>query len=446
MSISSSALIAVGLMSGTSMDGIDAALISTDGEEFVKELGNCSLEYEPEFKLLLRGCEWAVLHSKGNLDLARHDYSNLIIDYLNQSQSITHSKAVQLLADLSFSFHKKKDQPVIFEQVIERSTDLHAQLTQKLLAETNHPASSIDIIGYHGQTLYHRPCERITIQAGDGQRLADKTGITVAYDFRSNDVRDGGQGAPFAPLYHQALARQSQLVPLVVANCGGIANISVIGNGNEEIYAYDCGPGNNLVDRFVQLKVNKPMDLDGQYGSKGSVIDSVILALKAKAMIMANGSNYLDQKPPKSLDANDLALIPEVKVLKLEDGCATLEAFTAECIVDSLKFLPFHPPKRWILAGGGWKNKMIIAQLKERLKQKLGRDLRVEQADQVGWNSQSLEAQIFAYLAVRALRKLPLSLPSTTGVSKPLSGGKIVFPDGDLKTASPAVRSFFDKA
>ncbi len=446
MSNSTPTFIAAGLMSGTSMDGIDASLLITNGEDVVQELANTSLEYDSQFKLLLKAGEWAVLQNNGNLSQARQKYIELAKEYFRQSQSISHVQAQRLFDDLSFYFHKKKNVLVSFDEIIERSTDLHAQLLHALLKETKYQAKDIDIIGYHGQTLFHRPSNGITIQIGNGQRLADEMGIAVAYDFRSNDVKHGGQGAPFAPLYHQALARQSKLAPVIVVNCGGISNITAIASADEELYAYDCGPGNNLIDRFVQLKVGKKMDIDGQYGSKGTVVETMMAALKEKAIIMHDGSNYLNNKPPKSLDASDLTLISEVNALSLEDGCATLEAFTADCIIDSIKYLPFVTPKLWIISGGGSKNKVIVAQLEQRLQQKLGSDMRVQPADQVGWNSKAIEAQVFAYLAVRALRKLPLSLPGTTGVPKPLSGGKIVFPVCDLQRASQSIRSFFDQA
>jgi len=405
----SNTFVVAGLMSGTSMDGIDGTLIITDGERFIKDIGSCSLDYDPEFKSLLKSCEQAVRENEGDLSKARYDF-------------------------------EKKNKSIKFDTVVDKSTDLHAQVIHELLKETGYKAKSIDLVGYHGQTLFHRPTNGITIQVGDGQRLADQIGITVVCDFRSNDVKHGGQGAPFAPLYHKALAAQAGLAPMVIANCGGISNITVIGTTDKDLYAYDCGPGNTLIDRFVQQKIGKAMDQDGIYGISGTVNEQVLKALRERALKLKDGSNYLDKEPPKSLDVNDQKFIPELNTLSLQDGCATLEAFTAECIVESLDSLKFPIPKLWVLAGGGWQNPVITNELKQRLKHKLGSDVRVQYADQVGWNGKAMEAQIFAYLAVRSLRKLPLSLPGTTGVQKPLTGGKIVFPKGDIKNASKAVR------
>jgi len=382
--------VAAGLMSGTSMDGIDSALLITDGERQIEHLGNYSLQYEPKFRVALKKCERAVWESKGNLDKAK--------------------------------------EALEFDQIITRSTDLHAQAIQGLLKITGHKAADVDIIGYHGQTLFHCPDAHLTIQAGDGQRLADQTGIAVVYDFRSNDIKHGGQGAPLAPLYHQALAIKNSLVPVVVANCGGIANVTIIGAKPEDLCAYDCGPGNTLIDRFVQFKIGQNMDKDGLFGSKGSVNKSILQTLQRKAIILKNGENYLDKKSPKSLDVNDITLIAEAQALSLEDGCATLEAFTAQCIVESLDTLSVPVPNTWVLAGGGWKNKVINRELEVRLRQKLGSDIHIQHADQLDWSSQYMEAQVFAYLAVRSLRKMPLSLPSTTGVSEPLTGGRFAAP------------------
>jgi len=414
MSPPTNTFVAAGLMSGTSMDGIDGTLMITDGEKLIKDIGSYSLDYESSFKSLLKACEQAVLQNEGDLKKARLDFN-------------------------------KKHKSTTFEAVIEKSTDLHARVITQLLKKTGYKAKNIDIVGYHGQTLFHRPNNGITIQVGDGQRLADEIGISVVYDFRTNDVHHGGQGAPFAPLYHKALANQAGLTPVVIANCGGISNITVIGTTDKELYAYDCGPGNTLIDRFVQSKIGKEMDKDGLYGSKGKVVEKVLQALRQKAIKLKDGSNYLDRKPPKSLDVNDLKLIPEVNALSLQDGCATLEAFTAQCIVESLADLKYPIPKFWIVAGGGWKNKMITSQLEQRLKDTLGPELRLQHADQVGWSGKAMEAQIFAYLAVRSLRKLPLSLPGTTGVPKPLTGGKLVFPNHEIKKASKAVRSLLNQ-
>lgn len=328
---------ALGLMSGTSMDGIDAGVILTDGSRYVNELGSHSLKYSADFKAQLRSAERAVLEAQGDMQRARSIFPEL-------------------------------------DKVVQESTLLHAQLAQELITKLGYTAAQINVVGYHGQTLFHRPAAGITIQVGDGALLARTLGIPVVYDFRSNDVRHGGQGAPFAPLYHEALALQKGLAPAVFANCGGISNITVVTGVSSTLMAFDCGPGNALIDRFVLQRSAGAMDQDGMFGLQGAVQDSVLTALRAKSLLLQDGSNYLDKPPPKSLDVNDLILIDELKELSLQDGCATLEAFTADCIVDSLAWVeqgdkyPQHLGAGW----RGWNNPVILRELESRLRTRLG--------------------------------------------------------------------------
>lgn len=434
--------VAAGLMSGTSMDGIDGSLVITDGEGLVKELGNHGIRYDSEMKFLLKSCEQSCFENDGNIENARRAYTDVLRRRLSQNESISETELNRLYRDLCFYVHGKNDKPVSFDDVVQRSTDLHAAVTRQLLKQTGYNARNVDILGYHGQTLFHRPSAGITVQVGDGQNLSDQCGIAVVSQFRSNDVRHGGQGAPFAPLYHKALANQIGLTPIVIANCGGIASVTVIGDRDEDLYAYDCGPGCALIDRFVNFKIGRDMDRDGLYGSEGTVNIAVLESLKKKAIKPRGSAPYLDRKPPKSLDVNDLSLIPEIEALTLQDGCATLEAFTVDCIAESVASLSMSIPKLWVLAGGGWQNKKIRSEFEQRIRQRLGPDVRVQSAEQVGWSGQAVEAQIFAYLAVRSLRKLPLSLPGTTGVPTPLTGGELALPGGDSSKTTKRVRSF----
>jgi anhydro-N-acetylmuramic acid kinase len=408
----------IGLMSGTSMDGIEAALIETDGSpNLLKTLGHVSMPYSPRFKILLKAAEYAVRKCEGDLEKAKTYYPKAIKDYLKQELNSLESNIDSISLD----------------DVIEHSTELHSIAVKKLLNEQKIHANKIDVVGYHGQTLFHHPARKISIVVGNGQQLADDLGITVVNDFRSQDIAAGGQGAPFAPLYHFALALRDNKIPIAVVNCGGIANISLILNKNEEaVMGFDTGPGNALIDRLVRQRTQgkENMDLDGQYGKKGRVAQAVLLALRDKALIKSN-QNYLLQIPPKSLDYNDMLLIPELDALSLEDACATLETFTAETIVNSLDLLKIAAidyPKLWVLAGGGWHNPVILETLKNRLQHKIGKDVQVLTADEVGWSSQAIEAQLFAYFAVRSLQNKPLSVPGTTGVAKPTSGGCVFYP------------------
>ncbi len=366
----------IGLMSGTSMDGIDATLMETDGRQIINPKVSASLSYSAEFKLLLREAELEVRQAKSN---------------------------------------------VSSPEVIKKSTELHAEIVLNLLEKANLSPEEVDIIGYHGQSLYHNPAEGITIQIGDGQLLSNLTGIKVINDFRSQDISNGGQGAPLAPLYHQALAAKLNLFPLAIVNCGGIANISVI-NGPEEsqVMGFDTGPGNVLIDRYIRNKTSNKefMDLDGKYGSKGVVSKEVLQKL------MSQMSGYLSKPAPKSLDPSDFYLIDELDDLNFNDACATLEAFTALSIVSSLKDLP----KKWVLAGGGWNNPVIVRYLKEYLADKLG-VFEMLLAKEVGIDGTYLEAEIFAYLAARSYFKLPISFPMVTGCRAPSLGGELYLPE-----------------
>lgn len=440
-------MLSIGLMSGTSMDGIDAALLETDGNGTINELAFTSINYEPEFKILLKAAEFAVRQSSGQLDQARAYYGQALKDYLQHELKILDITIPNKLMQLSAYLHGNNQaaKAITLEDVIAHSTKLHGDIVIKLLTENRYQASQIDVIGYHGQTLFHRPSIGITIQVGNGQQLADQVGITVVNDFRQRDVAAGGQGAPFAPLYHQALAIRDKKIPLAVVNCGGIANITLINSQNElDLIGFDTGPGNGLIDRLIRQRTQgqENMDVDGKYGKQGKVHHDILAALYEQAIIK-DKQNYFYSKPPKSLDYGDMTLLPELTTdsLSLADACRTLEAFTADTIVNSLRLVNTPIPYHWILAGGGWKNPVILQELKERLQQKCGNQLHIQTADEAGWNSQALEAQIFAYLAVRSLQNKPISVPGTTRVPEPLSGGHAyVPPSGPTAKVSELLR------
>lgn len=429
--LSNKNLLSIGLMSGTSMDGIDAALLSTDGLSQIKELGHTSISYNPAFKILLKAAEYSVRKHSGNMSSAASYYWQGIHDFLKIQLQIAEQAIPDKISELCQYLHgNTRNKEISLAEIIQHSTQLHGLAVNQLLTKTQLSARQIDVVGYHGQTLLHQPGRKISIIVGDGQQLADLLQTTVVNDFRSRDVQAGGQGAPFAPLYHHALAIRDQKIPLAVVNCGGIANITLINSANElDLVAYDTGPGNGLIDRLViqRTQGQEQMDAFGKYGGKGKVDARVLAALYHSAIIQDN-QNYFAIKPPKSLDIGDMKLIPELDTLSLADACATLEAFTADTIVRSLKLLNVDIPHYWVLAGGGWHNPIICRELSERLQLQLKTAAHIQTADAAGWNSQALEAQIFAYLAVRSLQNLPLSLPGTTRVPQPLSGGQTYHP------------------
>lgn len=426
-------MLSIGLMSGTSMDGIDVAILETDGsEKIIKDLGHTAVSYDPQFKILLKAAEYAIRKFTGDVEKAKSNYSQAIKDYLLNELKILEIDVDNKTAELSAYVHgiENSDQQITLDEVILLSTHLHGLAVKKLLGETGYTTDQIDVVGYHGQTMFHRPSIKVSIVIGDGQYLANQLGITVVNDFRSRDIAAGGEGAPFAPLYHQALAMKDNKIPIAIVNCGGIANVTLISNANElDLIAFDTGPGNGLIDKFIKQYTSgkENMDANGKYGQQGKVDKKILKALYEKSVIK-NGRNYFSMDPPKSLDIGDMNLIPELNALALEDACATLEAFTADTIVNSLELLDTEMPQHWILAGGGWNNPVIRNELENRLRKKLGHEIKILTADEAGWNSQAMEAQIFAYYAVRSLQNKPLSVPGTTRVPIPLSGGHAYIP------------------
>jgi anhydro-N-acetylmuramic acid kinase len=263
--------------------------------------------------------------------------------------------------------------------------------------------------------LLHRPERGLTIQIGDGAALARRLGIAVVYDFRAADVAAGGQGAPLAPIYHRALVRRlAPPPPVAVLNIGGVANVTYI--DGETLIACDTGPGNALLDDFLRLRTGRPLDTDGRNAAAGKVDEAMIARLLQHPFFAA--------RPPKSLDRNDFrGLVGDtLDNIGLEDGAATLTALTAASVARIVAHLP-RPPATWIVAGGGARNPTLLRMLAERLA-----PARIETAHEAGWSIDSLEAQAFAYLAVRGLRGLPLTFPGTTGVKESLTGGVVAKP------------------
>ncbi len=291
-----------------------------------------------------------------------------------------------------------------------------------LLMETHRDA----IIGFHGQTLAHDPMNQKTHQAGDGQYLANQLGKTVVWDFRTQDIVNGGEGAPLAPFYHFALAKYLGLTEMCAfINIGGISNISIIdpekGKPEEEgaLSAFDIGPGNSLVDKFCQVKLNLPFDRDGGFASKGQV------DLKVVKDFLEH--DFLHLQGPRSFDIQDFNfLLKEVEEFGFEDGVATLTECTARSIAAILgQTRPI--PSTIVLCGGGTKNRHLVTRLTELTA------MNIKSASELGLSPQYLEAQAFGFLAARVVRNLPTSAPGTTGCNVPTVGGKISYPPG-IKT------------
>ncbi len=369
---------AVGLMSGTSMDGIDIAGLSTDGVQSIELGPSAFVPYDAAFR---RRIEAAL------------DTAKTIVD--------------------------RSDRPGELA-VLERDiTVRHVRALAEFLQTSASGWGRPDIIGFHGQTVLHRPGERLTVQLGDGALLADEVGVPVVFDMRANDMILGGQGAPLVPAYHAALAGSlpspfRDVYPVVFVNVGGISNITYVPAAGDPI-AFDTGPGNTLIDQWVSREGGIPFDAGGAIASEGSIVRRVV-------------SLYLDNpffaKPgPKSLDRSDFNL-DLAAGLELSDGARTLAAVSAEAILESVAHLP-EKPKLWIVCGGGRKNPQIVGDLKAGAARN-GADVIV--AEDAGLNGDATEAEAWAYLAVRSLKALPLTFPTTTGCRLPATGGVLAQP------------------
>ena len=362
---------AIGLMSGTSMDGIDLAFIETDGDALVRAGASASLAYDDGDRALLR-------------------------DAVAAARTLTDRRA----------------RPGRLGEAEERITACHAGLVTQFMTSQRLGVSDVDVVGFHGQTVLHRPDAGLTVQIGDGAALAAAVGIPVVHDLRAADMAAGGQGAPFVPVYHRALVASADLRgPVAVLNLGGVGNITYVEEGRDPI-AFDTGPGNALLDDLVREKTGAAMDRDGRIAAAGKVDEAALSRLM--------DHDYFRTPPPKSLD-RDAFRRDAVSGLSLEDAAATLVAFTVTAVARATEWLP-RPPANLVVCGGGARNPAIVGALSRRLPGE------VVTAEEVGWSADMMEAQAFAYLAVRSLKGLPLSFPSTTGVPAPLTGGVLARP------------------
>lgn len=422
-------------MSGTSVDGsISAALIRTDGDQYVERIAALEYCYETSERNASRpvhhctkAAELAYRQAKGDYAQASVGYSQALVRYFDETfpkDSPAERVARRVRYEQEFLARLPHHAAVSLDAVIECSAILHAEAVERLLSTYTIAPATVDLVGYHGQTLYHAPFDGVTVQVGNAEYLARRVGIPVIHDFRTNDVAHGGQGAPLAPVYHRALARRVGLTSVCVLNLGGTANITIISDTGDSFCAFDTGPANGLIDRWVKERANQAFDRGSALAMGGRVDPVALQVLLDRSIILADGRNYLDIPAPKSLDIRDYHYnFPEVVKLSLEDGCATLNAFTAECIVRGLRSVPTIP-KQWVVCGGGVHNVHVLTQLRERMRAAYRVEIELLDADAVGWSSAAMEAELFAFLAVRSDRGLPITYPQTTGVASPCSGGR----------------------
>ncbi len=358
-------MLAIGLMSGTSLDGIDAALIETDGEGVARPIA-------------FRGEAYS--------DVARAELAEA--------------------TRIALTYDKPRLSPPMIAAT-ELVTRTHTLAVAKLLRDAGVAAADVDVIGLHGQTVAHRPDRGWTWQLGDGAALAAATGITTVADFRSADVAAGGQGAPLLPVYHAALVAGLER-PVAVLNLGGVGNITFVG-ADGTLVAFDTGPANGLIDSWVEELTGARYDAGGALAAGGRVDESVLTAML--------DIPFFDAPPPKSLDRSDFTIQP-ARGLGAADGAATLTAFTAETVALALRQLP-ERPLRLLVVGGGRHNATMLAMIAERC------GIAAEAGDSLGWNGDGVEAEGFAYMAVRTLKNLPISFPGTTGIPAAMAGGVI---------------------
>ena len=348
-------------MTGTSMDGIDISLVKTNGKNLRRLNKNFYYKYSDQTKDFLL----SILNEKLSYNLQRQEELNNII-------TDEHYKALKMC------------------NIIDNA----------------------DLIGFHGQTIHHDPEKKISIQLGDPIKLSKMLKKNVIFDFRTKDIEMGGQGAPLAPIYHQFIIESLKLdLPACILNIGGVSNLTFW--DGKTLIGFDTGPGNGLMDKFMKKKFNQYFDQNGNIASKGIPNQKIVTEFMEH--------HYFKQSPPKSLDRNSF-LDMYNKLLRTnlnnQDIMATLADFTIHSIYTALHFVPGNI-KNMIISGGGHKNSFLV----ERLKKKLNIKFLFE--DELSIDCDYIESELIAYLSARSLYNLPFTFPSTTGVSKASSGGKI---------------------
>ena len=363
-------------MSGTSLDAVDMAVLDTDGETIAAFGPAGERKLDPGVRSL-----------------------------------------VQTATDDARVWAWGASEPGSFVPAARAVAEEHLEAARGFMAANGLSGADLDLVGFHGQTVWHEPpgrtrAEGRTVQLGDADLLARGLGLPVAYDFRTADVAAGGQGAPLAPVYHDAIRGYSGLpAPVAVLNLGGVGNITLCGSAGI-LTAFDTGPANGMIDLLVQARTDRRLDEDGALARAGRVDEAVLAAYLDHPYFWVRGA--------KSLDRYDFSL-SRVDHLTLEDAAATLTAFAAATVALGVEACP-ERPSQIVACGGGRHNPVLLAAIRERA------GVPVTSAEDQGWRGDSIEAEAFAYLAARTLRGLPISFPGTTGVPAPMTGGRIARP------------------
>jgi len=381
--------LSLGLMSGTSMDGVDASIIQSDGENQYHGVFDQYFKYNNEiYKNLSSLRDKITKYRKPN-------YNNVLLENLSQE----------------------------FKDIEKKITLFHADVVNKIIKDK----FSVDLIGFHGQTIFHNPLEKKSIQLGDGKLLSKLTNKTVIYNFRENDIKNGGEGAPLTPIFHLLLAKKKlnpNGLPVLILNIGGIANVTGVNHydnsKNDQIFALDVGPGNCLIDQWMRKKSEKNYDENGMVAKSGKINKTIL------DKGLRNWVNNLDEtcvsnniNLPRSHDVGDYDY-SFANALSLEDGAATITEYSSEIYSHFINKLMNNYPKAVIVCGGGRKNKFLMESFKKKIKCSLIK------IDDFSIDGDFIESQAFAYLAIRSFLKLPISFPETSGVRKPCTGGVII--------------------
>ncbi len=372
---------AIGLMSGTSMDGIDVAIIRSDGGKLLEHGESLFVAYDDEMR-----------------------------------------RSIELAMEQATSIVDRTQRPANLSTVENEITLQHINAVNNFLKKNNLKPDTVDLIGFHGQTVLHRPGNALSVQLGNGKMLAQKTGIDVICDMRANDLVNGGQGAPLVPAYHRVLVQNlpTGLVnkgPVVFVNIGGISNLTFIDPDQDEnsgLIAFDCGPGNALIDQWVKSRLGLEYDENGAIAAKGNLNPAVVEHYLSH--------EYFARPVPKSLDRSDFLPL-ENDQISTNDGARTLAYITAKTIMNSVEHLPLNPAT-WIVCGGGALNLVIMRDLRELA---ANHHAQVFSANEVGLDAMNIEAEAFAYLAIRSKLNLDITWPNTTGCREPSAGG-VLFP------------------
>ena len=365
----------LGLMSGTSGDGVDASILFSNGMDQFEVIKDKYFEYDQNIYKNFHTLKEAIYSLK---DLKK--YSKEILD-LEKKITLFHAKVIK---DISEN-------------------------------------KTIDLIGFHGQTIYHNSREKISNQLGNGKLLYQLTKRKIIYNFRENDINNGGEGAPLTPIFHQLIVDKVKLdLPIIILNIGGISNATYITSYSDTsgISSRDIGPGNCMIDSWIRKNSKNKFDIDGKLASLGNRNNLIY-----EQALELFGNRMIEEKS-LSLDVNNFD-ISFIRGLSLEDGAATLTDLTAKIIGTSLSVNTTKiKNKIWkiLVCGGGRKNKFFM----EKIKENLSKNLVIQSIDDYGLDGDFIESQAFAFLAIRSFLKLPISFPQTTGCLNSCSGGELV--------------------